>query len=185
MVVSEKMRAAAAAAAMQTQSHGQVATFPNAYSVALPASPTYIQHIGTISRTGVKFDTGNTFLGSTPVAITFTFRKIGNPLGAIRTGIRKASDDSFILVSEFPAEYTKPGTNGVYTVTAEGSSTYAIVANDKFSIEYTGTASNGIGIAMNPQTANPAQTATTQTYTGTYASAANALAVTIKTKVLT
>lgn len=38
---------------------------------------------------------------------------------------------------------------------------------------------------MDPQTANLTQTATTQQYTGSYASAANALAATIKTRVLT
>jgi hypothetical protein len=47
---------------------GQIASFPNAYSVSLPSNPKYIQHVGTINRTTVKFDTGNTFLGSTPVA---------------------------------------------------------------------------------------------------------------------
>jgi hypothetical protein len=170
------------------QNPGPLNTFPYAYNVALPASPTYIQHIGTISRTAVKFDTGNTYIGSYPIAITFSFRKIGNPTGAIRTGIRKASDESFILIAEWPADYTRPGTiNGIYTVTAEGgNSSYAIVANDKFSIEYTGTsATNGIEIAMNPQTANPTQTSTTQQYTGTYASAANALAATIKTRMQT
>jgi hypothetical protein len=79
----------------------------------------------------------------------------------IRTGIRKASDDSFIPVAEWPADYSKPvGANSVYTVTAEGINNYSIVANDKFSIEYSGTATNGIEILMNPQTANPTQVAT-------------------------
>jgi flagellin-like hook-associated protein FlgL len=180
-----KMSHRVAFAALAKDPSGQVVKFPSAYSAALPSNPTFIQHVGTISRTTVKFDTGNTFLGSKPVAITFAFRKIGNPLGVIRTGIRKASDDSFILIAEWPAEFSKHNANGIYTVTAEGGNTYAIVANDKFSIEYSGSATAGIEIAMNPQTANPTQTSTTQQYTGTYASAANALAATIKTRVLT
>jgi hypothetical protein len=175
----------AAFGAFSTIPVGQLVSFPNAYSVALPSSPTFIQHVGTISRTAVKFDTGNTFLGSKPVAITFAFRKIGNPLGVIRTGIRKASDDSFILIAEWPAEFSKHNANGIYTVTAEGGNTYAIVANDKLSIEYSGSATAGIEIAMNPQVVNPTQTATTQQYAGSYASSANALAATVTTKVLT
>jgi hypothetical protein len=59
------------------------------------------------------------------------------------------------------------------------------VANDKFSIEYAGTATAGIEILMNPQTANPTQTATTQQYAGSYATSANALAATVKTRTLT
>jgi hypothetical protein len=137
----------------------------------------------------VKFDTGNTFLGSSPVAITFSFRRIGNPAGAIKTGIRKASDDSFIPIAEWPAEYTTPGIGpnaNLYTVTVEGggANSYSIVANDKLSIEYSGTATAGIEIAMSA-TANPTQTSSTQQYTGSYASAANALAATIKTRVVT
>jgi hypothetical protein len=149
-------------------------------------SLSFIQHVGSINRTALKFDTGNTFLGSTPIAITFSFRKVGNPTGVIRTGIRKASDDSFISIAEWPAEYTRPlaSANGIYTVTAEGYNAYSVAANDKYSIEYAGTASAGIEILMNPQTANPTQTATTQQYTGSYTNAANALAASIKTRVL-
>lgn len=68
-----------AAAAFSTITPGQVVTQPNVYSVALPSSSTYIQHIGAINRTSIKFDSGNTFLGTTPIAITFTFRRIGTP----------------------------------------------------------------------------------------------------------
>jgi hypothetical protein len=186
MVLSREITARAAYAAAVLEGGGQVATHPISYNVSQGTSLSFIQHIGTISRTAIKFDTGNTSLGSTPIGITFSFRRVGNPTGPIKTGIRKASDDSFILLSEWPAEYTRPGiSNGVYTVTVEGSNTYSVVANDKFSIEYTGTATNGIEILMNPQTANPTQTATTQQYTGSYASAANALAATIRTRVLT
>jgi hypothetical protein len=139
----------------------------------------------SISRTAIKFDTGNTFLGSVPLSITFSFRKVGNPIGPIKTGIRKASDDSFIPIAEWPAEYIKPGSaNGVYTVTVEGVNTYAVVANDKYSIEYTGTATAGIEVLMNPQTANPTQTSTTQQYAGSYSNSANALAATVKTRVI-
>ena len=83
-------------------------------------------------------------------------RKVGNPTGVIKTCIRKASDDSFIPIG---AEYTRPGSaNNINTVTVEGSNTYSIVANDKFSFEYSGTASAGIEVLMNPQQANPTQT---------------------------
>jgi hypothetical protein len=172
----------------QTQGPQPVSTFSNAYNIAQGTSLTFIQHIGTISRTAVKFDTGNAFLGSRPQAITFSYRRIGNPTGVIKTGIRKASDDSFIPISEWPAEYTAPGfgnNSNLYTVRAEGGNSYAMVANDKISIEYTGTATAGIEILMNPQQANPVSLFTTQQYTGTYASSANALAATIKTKAIT
>jgi hypothetical protein len=188
MALSNKeMSTRAAYAAAVLQGGGQIATHPIAYSVSQGTSLSFIQHIGTISRTAVKFDTGNTYLGSIPIAITFSYRRIGNPTGVIRTGIRKASDDSFIPIADWPAEYINPGShNGVYTVTAAGDNTYALVANDKFSIEYTGTsATNGIEVLMNPQTANPTQAATTQQYAGSYASSANALAATVKTRVLT
>jgi hypothetical protein len=186
MVLSREITARAAFAAAVLQGGGQVATHPIAYSVPQGTSLLFIQHIGTISRTAVKFDSGNTFIGSSPQSIRFSFRRIGNPQGVIRTGIRKASDDSFILIAEWPATFSEPGpANSLYTVTAEGNNTYSVVVNDKFSIEYSGTATNGIEILMNPLTANPTQTATTQQYAGSYASSANALAATIKTRVLT
>lgn len=50
--------------------------------------------IGTINRTSIRFDTGNTAIGSNPVGITFRWRKVGTPTGNIAVGIRKASDDS-------------------------------------------------------------------------------------------
>jgi hypothetical protein len=138
MVLSREITARAAYAAAVLEGGGQVATHPISYNVSQGTSLSFIQHIGTISRTAIKFDTGNTFIGSIPIAITFSFRRVGNPTGVIRTGIRKASDDSFIPISEWPVEYTKPlsTNNNIYTVTAEGSNTYSIVANDKFSIEY-------------------------------------------------
>ena len=184
MVLSkQEMTMRAAFAWSRTSGGGQIATHPIAYSVSQGAGLSFIQS-GFISRTAVKFDTGNTFLGSTPIAITFSFRKIGTPTGVILTGIRKASDDSFIPIADWPAEYIRPGShNGVYTVTEEGYNAYSIAANDKFSIEYAGTATAGIEISIS-QTANPTQTATTQQYAGSYASAANALAATIKTRVL-
>jgi hypothetical protein len=128
-----------------TTRRGQIATHPIAYSVSQGTSLSFIQHVGSISRTAIKFDTGNTFLGSTPIAIIFSFRKVGNPTGVIRTGIRKASDDSFISIAEWPAEYAKPlaSANGIYTVTAEGHNAYSVVAGDKFSIENSGTATAG------------------------------------------
>jgi hypothetical protein len=134
MVLTKEMTARAAFAATALQNAGQIATHSNAYSVRQGTSLSFIQHVGSISRTAIKFDTGNTFLGSTPIAITFTYRRVGNPTGVIRTGIRKASDNSFIPIAEWPTEYTTPGTNGIYTVTVEGSNTYSIVANDKYSI---------------------------------------------------
>ena len=91
--------------------------------------------MGSISRTAIKFDTGNTYLGSIPIAITFSFRKVGNPTGVIRTGIRKASDDSFIPIADWPAEYTRPD-SAITLVTAEGYNAYSIASNDKYSIEY-------------------------------------------------
>jgi hypothetical protein len=59
-----------------------------------------------------------------------------------------------------------------------------IIYESHHSIEYSGTATNGIEILMNPQIANPTQAATTQQYAGSYASSANALAAAIKTRVL-
>jgi hypothetical protein len=132
MVLSNEITARMAFAAAVLEGGGQIATHSNAYSVSQGTSLSFIQHVGSISRTAVKFDTGNTFLGSAPIGITFSFRRVGNPKGVIKTGIRKA-----------------------------------VVANDKFSIEYSGSATAGIEIAMNPQAANPTQTATTQQYTGT------------------
>jgi hypothetical protein len=183
MVLSREITARAAYAAAVLEGGGQVATHPISYNVSQGTSLSFIQHIGTISRTAIKFDTGNTSLGSTPIGITFSFRRVGNPTGVIKTGIRKASDDSFIPIADWLAEYTRPGSaNNINTVTVEGSNTYSIVANDKFSIEYSGTATAGIEVLMNPQQTNPVAAFTTQQYTRSYATSANALAATIKTR---
>jgi hypothetical protein len=165
MAYSQEQVSIAAFAAAVVQGGGPIATHYNAYSVSEGTGLSFIQYVGMINRTAVKFDTGNAFLGSIPIAITFSFRKVGNPTGVIRTRIRKASDDSFIPIADWPAEYDRPGSgsnNNIYTVTAEGYNAYSIVANDKFSIEYAGTSANGIEILMNPQTANPTQSATKQ-----------------------
>jgi CCR4-NOT transcriptional regulation complex NOT5 subunit len=180
-----KMSHRTAFAALSKDATG-VITNPTPYDIPLGTSNTFIQHIGTISRTAVKFDTGNTSIGSKPVGITFRWRKVGTPTGNIIVVIRKASDDTIAAtLAQWPVDDTRPATD-VRTAVVQGTNTtYSVVANDKISIEYTGTATAGIEIAMNPQQANPVSLFTTQQYTGTYASSANALAATIKTRVLT
>jgi hypothetical protein len=74
VLTNNEMRARAAFAATAFQSAGQTVTHSNAYSVSQGTSLSFIQHVGSINRTAIKFDTGNTFLGSTPIAITLSFR---------------------------------------------------------------------------------------------------------------
>lgn len=49
------LEAKAAFAAAVLSSAGQTATHSNAYSVPQGTSPSFIQHIGTISRTAVRY----------------------------------------------------------------------------------------------------------------------------------
>lgn len=85
----------AAAASLQNPSTG-IVTQPTIYNVGLGSAPNWIA-FNTISRMAVKIDTGNTNLGTNPREVTINYRRYGNPTGAIKMGIKKASDDSFLL----------------------------------------------------------------------------------------
>jgi hypothetical protein len=77
-MVSQTMADKLAYAAAVVKGVGQVATHYDAYSVPQGTSLSFIQHVGSINRSAIKFDTGNTFLGSILIGITFSFRRVGN-----------------------------------------------------------------------------------------------------------
>lgn len=168
-------------AAIRTITPGQGYTFQNAYDVEAGASPLFINYNG-IGRTVVKFDTAGSGLGKIPHAIILAYKVYGKPTGAIRMGIRKASDDSFQLIAEWPIEDTIREANGIHVVTIQGHNDYAMVANDKVSIEYPSSATNGLSIAS--AGSNNISGFTSQSHSGsTYSNTANALAITINARV--
>ena len=160
------------------------------------ASPGTIVFSGTTSRLVVKFDTTGIGLGSMPYKISIPYKRIGNPSGTLKVGIRKAAGDTFQLIAEWPiVTQGQPwittqgggGPNAVQwiNITVEGGSNeYQMVANDKLSIEFPPDATNTIEIATNTQVSNPAGF-TCQQWTGAaYGNTTNPLAVTIVSKVL-
>jgi hypothetical protein len=184
-------RAAASAAMVESTAPGQTVTFPVAYDVSLGTAPSFVK-FDTVSRYCVKFDTGGAGLGSSPVAITFKWRKYGNPSlisGNISVGIRKASGDTFSLIAEYPVgDYNTSVASDptIRTAVVGGSNSYVMVANDKVSIEFPANATNGIEIAVSTTEAYPTGY-TSQKYVAAWANTTSSypLAATIKTQVLT
>jgi hypothetical protein len=157
---------------------------PTIYDVAKPTSPTFIQLTGGVYRAAVRFDTGNTSIGSKPIEFTFYWKKLNIATsGNIVVCIRKASDDTVAAtLAEWPVEGATWQVNELRMATVGGVNNYAIVANDLLSIEFP----EGIEIAMNPSQANPVGLFTSRSFDGTvWSSTANAIAGKIRTRVET
>lgn len=181
--LSRQRRGAFLAAHILGQGPNPTITEPTVYVVAKPTSPTFIQLTGVVNRAAVRFDTGNTSIGSKPIEFTFYWKKISIATsGNIAIVIRKASDDTIAAtLAEWPVPQEQT-VNELNTATVGGVNNYAIVANDLLSIEFP----SGIEIAMNPLQANPVGLFTSRSYNGTtWSSAANAIAGAIKTRVST
>lgn len=72
------------------------------YNVSPGASPTFIAFSGSVSRLTIQHNTGGIGIGDIPFRVTVPYRRIGNPPFELRVGIRKAIDDSFTLIAEWP-----------------------------------------------------------------------------------
>ena len=162
------------------------------YSVPLGASPGSIVFNGTTSRLAVKFDSGSAGIGSIPYKIDIPYKRVGNPNGTLKVGIRKAAGDTFQLIAEWPIEklgqpwITTGGGGGPNAIqfihiSVQGGNEYAMLANDKISLEFPPDATNTIEIGTG--TGLPAGF-TSQQYTGSYTNTAQPLAISITSKVL-
>ena len=120
------------------------------------------------------------------------YKRIGNPSGTLKVGIRSAAGDTFQLIAEHLIEklglpWITTGGGGVpnsipwINITVQGGNEYQMVANDKVSIEFPPDATNTIELACS--TGLPAGF-TSQQYTGSYAPTSSPLALTITSKVL-
>ena len=183
MVLSPNKRIAAMAyAAASLSAGGTIYIHVTAYEVQPDLSPVFINYTAGIGRTVVRFDTGSSGIGKIPNTVVLAYKTYGRPTGIIRMGIRKASDDSFILIAEWPIEIPATTAGKAYhTVTIEGHNAYVMVANDKISIEYPSNTLDGLSIA----TADSSPSGfTSQSHNGsTYSNTANALAISINARV--
>ena len=151
------------------------------YNVLPGAAPTFVPFSGTTSRLAVQFNTAGVGLGTIPYSITIPYRRIGNPTGNISVGIRKAAGDTFTLIGQWPTNGFIKSTP-IITINVEGANDYAMLANDKISIEYPPSASDTIEVACG--TGLPSGF-TSQQYTGSYGATASPLAVKITSRILT
>src|SRR5918996_3894593 len=96
----------ATAALLSGQYDDGLTTF---YNVEPDATPTHIQHTGTIVRTGVRFDASASGLGTSVKSVWVRFRKYGAPTGPVTVNIRKGSDGTVAAtigtfdITQFPA----------------------------------------------------------------------------------
>jgi hypothetical protein len=160
---SSKRRAAAALAvaahAIQNPPT-HLTSRPTIYNVGL-VPPSWIK-FDTISRMGVKINTGHTDLGTNPIEVTFKYRTYGAASGLIRVGIRKALDDSFLLIAEHPIDFN-PATIGVQqTALIIGANPYSIVAGDLISIEFPASSTSSIELPVSTTEAFPTNTVSQQ-----------------------
>ena len=162
------------------------------YNVPSGTNPSTIPFSGTTSRLVVKFDTAGVGIGTLPYKIKIPYKRVGNPSGTLRVGIRKAAGDTFQLIAEY--HIVAVGTTwittggGPYTpvwnnITIEAANEYQMVANDKLSLEYTPDATNTIEIGTSTTQSNPSGF-TSQSFTGTYTNTTNPLAISITSRVL-
>ena len=165
------------------------------YDVSLGTSPDQIAFSGTVSRLVVKFDTAGAGLDSIPYKITIPYKRVGNPQGTLSVGIRKASDDSFVPIAEWPiaqdaklvfvTEPAAPVVPAWINIRVQGNQTYQMAANDKISLEYTPDDTNTIAIGVSTTESSPSGF-TCQAYDdGSYGDTANPLAIRIVSTVLT
>ncbi|SRR5829696_2862032 len=154
------------------------------YSVPLGTAPGSISFSTTLTRLVVKFDTGSSGLATMPAKITIPYKKIGNPTGFLRVGIRKSAGDTFQLMQEWPINGDYTVKQGWINVDVRGANEYQMLANDKVSLEHTPVSNDDtIAMAVSTTQGNPSGF-TSQQYTGSYANTTNPLAVNIVSKVL-
>ena len=72
------------------------------YNVTPGTAPTFVSFTGTTSRFTVQHNTGGVGIGNIPYKITFSYRRVGNPSGMLKIGLRKQAGDAFQLISEYP-----------------------------------------------------------------------------------
>jgi hypothetical protein len=143
------------------------------YDVALGVSPNHVQHTGTVVRTGIRFESGSAGIGTKVQSVLVRFRKFGSPTtGNITINVRKASDDSAVLIGTFPIEAlgVTSGVEHEFVVRNRFNQTYAMVANDIVSIEYPAGAS-GSEISTNAVASDPSGY-TSRSYNGSVWSSA-------------
>ena len=126
---------------------------------------------------------GSVGLDTMPFRIQIPYKRIGNPTGELEVGIRKVVDDSFTLIAGWPVSQTGFPSTGFITINVEGVQDYAMLANDKISLEYPPNATDTISIGTSTTQGNPTGF-TCQQYTGSYANTNNPLAISIISKVL-
>jgi hypothetical protein len=170
----DRRRAAAAAIVADSIQNPptHLVTHPTVYNVGLGSAPSWIA-FNTISRMGVKINTGHTDLGSNPIEVSFKYRTYGAVAsGNIRVGVRKIADDSFVLIAEHPVEFN-PALIGVQqSAIIIGQNPYSLVAGDHVSLEFPANATSGIEIPVSTSEAFPTNTVSQQ-YTGSWANTAS------------
>jgi hypothetical protein len=180
---SSRDRAAAIAQLQENKIHPptDIISFSADYSVPL-VSPAWVAYSGSLSRTCIKFDAASSGLGQSVEQVTFRYRTTGNPVAGskVSVGIRKESDDSFILIAEHPIENTL---GQIRTAVVGGENDYVMVEDDRLSIEFAPSA-NSIESATSTTESLPIGF-TSQSYDGSYSDTTNPLAVRIKTKLVT
>jgi hypothetical protein len=146
-----------------------------------PTQPTFVQLTGSVSRVGLRADSGNTIIGEKFHEIKFYWRKLAAATtGNLTINIRKASDDSAVFVAQHPIPLEQP-TSEIAKALVGGATTYNPVINDLITIEGT-----GVEIMMNPTVANPNSNFSSRSWNGSaWSSVANAMAATVRAEVST
>jgi hypothetical protein len=179
MSIAQQKAAVAAIHQSLTNPDTHTVTRVSNYNVSPETTPTFVSFTGTTERYAIQHDTGGDGVGNIPYRVTFHYQRIGNPTGNVSVGIKKASDDSFVLLAEHPV--SEPVKAGLITVVVEGSNSYEFVANDKISIEYPPNETDTIELACGT---NLPSGFTSQSYDGSYAATAEPLAAKIVSKFL-
>jgi hypothetical protein len=183
--MSNRERAAAAAIIQnninnpptQTLSHSVIYNVGHGTTTA----PTWLRY-DTPTRYGVKINTGHTAgLGTNPIEVSFRYRTYGAPNGLIRVGVRKISNDEFVLIAEHPVQFNTAYIGQELSARVMGQMPYSLLAGDHVVLEYPANATSGIEIPASTSEAFPTNTVS-QVYTGSWANTASnrPLAVSIK-----
>jgi hypothetical protein len=99
----------------------------------------------------------------------------------IRVGIRKALDDSFLLIAEWPVEFNQALIGVQQTAVVGGHNPYSIVAGDLISIEFPASSTSSIELPVSTSEAFPTNTVSQQYVSSWLNTASNRpLAISIK-----
>lgn len=141
----------ATAALLSGQYDDGLTTF---YQVDPDVTPTHIQYDG-IERVGVRLDSGASAIGSPIKSVWLRFRKYGLPTGPITVNVRKATDDSAVLIGIFNIEHFPADTEQSLVIRNRQGNTYNCVVNDIVSVEFPSNAVNGFEITTHSTAGNP------------------------------